>query len=118
VPLPLVVLSLCLRSFRHPVVVDDQVDEDAEERDEDHEDDPEHLREARGVVPAEEVAEDGDEKPEPDDPGEDDEHRPEDVEKWVVSGNQRRASCSPSTAYPIGGRAGALLRRAGRAAGW
>ncbi len=84
---------------RHAVVVHDQVDEDAEERHDDHEDDPEDLREAGRVVPAEQVREDRDQKPEPDDPGEDDEHRPEDVEKWVVSSNQHRTSCSPSTAY-------------------
>src|SRR4029079_9805089 len=80
------------------VVVHDQVDEDAEERQNDDEDDPQDLREAGRVVPAEEITEDGDQQPEPDDPGEDDEHRPEDVEKRVIGTDQpETSSCSPST---------------------
>ncbi len=54
----------------HALVVGDQVDEDAEEGQHDHEDQPEHLREAGQVVPAEDVTEDGDQQPEPGDPDE------------------------------------------------
>src|SRR5439155_24659604 len=87
-------------ALRHAVVLREEVDEYSEEGQDDHEDDPERLRSAADVVSPENVGEDGDQKPEPDHPGEEDEHRPEDVEKWVARCEQRRTSCSVgSTVY-------------------
>ena len=73
----------------HRLVLRDQVDEDAEERQDDHEDDPEHLRAAADVAAPEDVDEDGDQEPEPDHPEEEHEHRPHHVEKRIVSGQHR-----------------------------
>jgi D-serine deaminase-like pyridoxal phosphate-dependent protein len=60
------------------------VEQDAEERQHDDEDHPQGLRAATDVMTAEQVGKDGDQQPEPDEPREDDQQRPHDVEKRVV----------------------------------
>src|SRR6185503_6358435 len=58
----------------HAHVLRDEVDEDAEERQQDREDDPARLAQPGEVVPAEDVREDGEQEPEPQDPDEEDDH--------------------------------------------
>ena len=72
-------------ALRHPGVVRDQVDEHAEERQDDDEDDPERLREAARVVPAEDVPEDRDQEPEPDHEREERDHPPQHIQERVIS---------------------------------
>ena len=70
---------------RHIVAVGDQVDEDAEERGEEHKEQPEGLLPAARITPAEDVSDDVEQQHEPHDPQEENEHRPEHVEKRVIS---------------------------------
>src|SRR5262249_27487880 len=53
---------------------------------------PARLAPARDVMTTEQVGEHGDQQPEPDHPGEEDQHRPDDVEERVVSRNQHWTS--------------------------
>jgi hypothetical protein len=91
---------------RHALALRDHVDEDAKERQENHEDEPEHFGAAADVVSAENVSDDPEQDDEPGHPDEEDEHRPENVEKrittrdkhlrpslpWSIS-NQRAEAC-------------------------
>src|SRR6185437_2812507 len=79
-------LHLLFVALRHAVMLGDQVDENAEVRQHDHEDDPCGFAPAREVATPEHVAEDGDQEPEPDHPREEHEHRPHHIEKWVRTG--------------------------------
>jgi hypothetical protein len=72
-------------ALSHALALSDQVDENAKERQDDHEDEPEHLRSAPDVVPAEDVPEHPEQQHEPGHPNEDDEDRPEDVEKRITT---------------------------------
>ena len=95
VELLLGLLLLLHRSLRHAATTRDEVHEHAEERQHDDEEGPGRLPPAGDVVTAEEVAQDGDQDPEPDHPSEKDEHGPDDVEKRVVgSKDQRVLLCS------------------------
>src|SRR5271165_4172839 len=80
-------LILLLRLLRGPLVhraaAGDQVDQDADQRDEQHEDEPQRLRATRQVVAAEDVDEDVDQDPDPDHPQEDLEDRPEGSEQRI-----------------------------------
>src|SRR5436190_2900815 len=71
----------------HLLVLRDQVDEGAEERQDDQEHHPGGLCPAADVRPAEDVGEDDDHHPDPDHPREEDDHAPEDVDKRVVGRN-------------------------------
>src|SRR6266550_9393978 len=68
----------------------DHVDEDAEQREEDHEQRPPRLAPSRHVGTAEDVREDHDQQPHPDHPGEEDEHRPHDVEERIRRGERHQ----------------------------
>ena len=92
-------------ALRHPGVLRDQVDEDAEERQKDRED-PSSL-----VLPRPERSSrrkmspnDPEQQHEPCHPDEEDEHRPEDVEEGVVGSDQGVSSGSSSGAPPFGRR--------------
>src|SRR5206468_4231132 len=61
----------------------DEIDEDPEERQDDHEERPTGLRPAADVVTAEQVAEHGKEEPEEQNPGEEDNHRPHHLAECV-----------------------------------
>jgi hypothetical protein len=82
-----VVVELLLRllhllgvALSHAVAIDDQVDQDADEARCEQQDDPEDLLAAADVVATEQVAEDRDQQPEPDDEAEDEQHRPEQMQ--------------------------------------
>jgi hypothetical protein len=64
-------LGLAHAALAHPVVLGDQVDRHAEERQDDHEHDPARLARAADVVAAKEVDEDCDHNPDPGHPAED-----------------------------------------------
>ena len=72
------------RVLRHVVATGDQVHEHAEERQEDHEEQPQRLGEAAHLVAAEDVHDHVEQGHQPDDPQEEYEHRPEDAQQWVV----------------------------------
>src|SRR5436190_2396868 len=76
--------------LRHPGALTDQVDEHAEVGEHDGEDEPAGLAPAREVMATKDVAEDGEEKPEPEDPEKEDEHRPHHVEKRVIGSEHSR----------------------------
>src|SRR5262245_59490653 len=61
---------ILLRPLLHRAAAGDQVDEHADERDEQHEQEPQRLRPAGQVMAAEDVDEDPDQDPDPDDPQE------------------------------------------------
>src|SRR5512144_191500 len=67
------------RMLTHLVAPGDEVHEDAEVRQEDHEDDPDGFGDAPQVAAAEDVGEDHDQQPDPDEEQEEPEHRPEDL---------------------------------------
>jgi hypothetical protein len=70
----------CLElTLAHLVAVDDQVGEDAEERQEDDEDRPDGLRHATHVVAADDVAEDREDQHDPHEEQEEPQDRPEDL---------------------------------------
>jgi hypothetical protein len=70
-------------AFGHALALSDQVDECAEEREHEHEQAPAGFRPAGDVAP-EDVAEDQDQHPDPGDPEEEQDHRPEDIHERVV----------------------------------
>ena len=74
------------RPLGHRVPADDQVDEDAEERHEDHEDGPRRLAPAAQVAAAEDVAEHPEQQHQPHDPEEEDQHAPEHAAERIVIG--------------------------------
>ena len=84
---------------RHIVAVGDQVDEDAEEREEEHKEEPEGLLPAARITPAEDVSDDVEQQHEPHDPQEENEHRPEHVEKRVVSSKHHSGALLSSSGY-------------------
>src|SRR5690349_24016387 len=67
----------------HRAAAGDQVDQDADQRDEQHEQEPQGLRPAGQVMAAEDVDEDVDQDPDPEHPEEDLEDRPECPEQRV-----------------------------------
>src|SRR3954454_7508710 len=69
---------------RHSLALSDQVDEHAQVRDDEGEDEPTHFHEAGNVVSAEQVAPDAEQHPEPGDPEEEDENRPHRVQERVA----------------------------------
>jgi hypothetical protein len=60
----------------HLLTLRDEVDEDPEEWQHDHEQRPTGLAPTADVMPTEEISEHSEQKPEKEDPGEEDEHRP------------------------------------------
>src|SRR5262245_16771191 len=82
------VLGLLDVPFGHSLAVDDQVDQHAEERQDDQEDHPERLQPPRDVMTTKHVDQNRDQDPDPDHPGEEDDHRPEDVQERIVSCEQ------------------------------
>ena len=79
----LLLCGLLRRTLVHLPASGDQIDEDAEERQDDDEDDPECLGPTSKVVTAEDVREHDDEQPEPDDEEEETQHRAEEVGERV-----------------------------------
>src|SRR5690348_10748557 len=72
--------------FLHLAAAGDQVDQDADQRDEQHEQEPQRLGPAGQVMAAEDVDEDVDQDPDPEHPEEDLEDRPECPEQRVGVG--------------------------------
>src|SRR4029077_2195310 len=71
------------RPLMHRAAADDQVDQHADQRDEQHEQEPQRLGPPGQVTAAEDVDEDPDQDPDPDDPQEQLEYRPEDVQQRI-----------------------------------
>src|SRR4029077_20960745 len=71
------------RPLMHRAAADDQVDQHADQRDEQHEQEPQRLGPPGQVTAAEDVNEDPDQDPDPDDPQEQLEYRPEDVQQRI-----------------------------------
>ena len=69
----------------HALALDDEVDHHADERQAEKEQRPTRLAPPGGVVPAEEVGEDREQQPDPDDPGEEHEHRPQRIRQWITA---------------------------------
>src|SRR5580692_9240437 len=104
-------LGLLLGALLHLATPGDQVDQDTDQRDEQHEHEPQRLRPARQVVAAEDVDEDVDQDPDPDNPQEDLEDRPECSEQRIGVGTCKRHRSSMSG----NGACRAPRRDAGRA---
>ena len=79
-------LRLLLGPLLHLAAPGDEVDQDADQRDEQHENEPQCLRPAGQVMAAEDVDEDIDQNPDPEHPEEDLEDRPERPEQRVRVG--------------------------------
>ena len=71
------------RALVHRAAADDQVDQHADQRDEQHEQEPQSLAPAGQVRAAEDVDENGDQDPEPDHPQEDFDDGPENVQQRI-----------------------------------
>src|SRR5690348_15345053 len=84
--LPVLLLCLLLGALLHAAAAGDQVDQDADQRNEQHEDEPQCLGPAGQVMAAEDIDEDIDQNPDPEHPEEDLENRPERPEQWVRVG--------------------------------
>src|SRR5580704_2061514 len=97
----------------HLAAPDDQVDQDPDERNDQHEQEPQRFAPAGQVRAAEDVDEDGDQDPEPDNPKEDLEDRPEGTEQRIGVGTSERhvISVNGKGAYQAP-RFAKLLRRA------
>src|SRR5215468_7861730 len=83
---PFLLLRLLHGALVHLAAARDQVDQDADQRDEQHENEPQCLRPAGQVPAAEDVDEDIDQNPDPEHPEEDLEDRPERPEQRVRVG--------------------------------
>src|SRR5580693_2196371 len=80
----ILLLHLMHRPLMHRATTDDQVDQHADQRDEQHEHEPQGLGPAGQITAAEDVDEHRDQDPEPDNPQEDLENGPENVQKRII----------------------------------
>src|SRR3954449_1250592 len=78
-------LHLFDAALPHPIVLDDQIDQHPQPRQDHHEDHPRRLRPATDVAAAENVHQHGDHDPDPDHPEKEDDHRPQHVHERIVS---------------------------------
>src|SRR5580765_4179778 len=72
----------------------DHVDQYADQRQEDDKECPSRLGPAGVIAPPEVVRQDQDQEPDPDDPCEEDEHRPHDVEERITGSNEHSRALS------------------------
>jgi hypothetical protein len=79
-------LRLLHRPLLHAAAADDQVNQDTDQRDDEHEQEPEGLGPAAQVTAAEDVDEYVDQDPDPDHPQDDLDDRPEDIKRRIVVG--------------------------------
>src|SRR5262249_34286141 len=92
----------------------DEVDEDADDRKEEHEQQPQRLRPPAEIVAPEHVREHEDDGPDPGEQQEEQDHRPEDVQDRVVGSQHHNASlercpqCPPLAKAPTSPGEGGL----------
>src|SRR5205823_5572453 len=99
---PLHVSLLADGSLAHSLAARDQVDEHADERDEEEDEDPPRLAQSRHLVVAEEIADDRDQDPEIDDEEENLDDRKECVTEGEVAEQHRvKASCLRSISIEL-----------------
>src|SRR5271157_3846617 len=87
-------LRLLHRPLLHAAAADDQVNEDTDQRDEEHEQEPEGLGPAAQVMAAEDVDEYVDQDPDPDHPQDDLDDRPEYIKRRIVVGTGKQHDLS------------------------
>ena len=97
VELPPLGLRLLDAALAHPVMLDDQIHQHPQPRQDHNEDHPERLGEASDVVTTKNIDQHGDHDPDPDHPEKEDDHRPQHVHKRIVSRHHHRCESSSIT---------------------